>query len=407
MAMGKFYGKYCFRIPVILVWLFMISTAFSQDTGVLEGRLVNRTDTAIVPGGVPLEILALSAGMSIIRTAVTDAAGKFHIEDLPLHSMLMLRAVYQDTNYNKQFSFDDSGHASVELDIFEATTSMMNIRVQEFQMVFQATGNHLQSLDTVVIVNETDPPRTFMNPEGNFRFSKAPAIEEFPQIRITAPGSSMPVSQSALESPDGQTYYSLYPLRPGRTTVEVFQLLPYENRSYTYIKKFFSPVSSIEIAVIPMDMELSGTGLSKIRTDPENNIAVYRSDPVEAGTGVEWIFSGGTPVAQQESSSAAAGSGIQSIPNDIGRNTGVIGSLLLMGFILVLWYAFNRTGSDTSGSAGTSKRQLKDRREVLLNSLADLDSQHETGSIGQREYLRQREDGKRMLRRIYVLLKKR
>jgi hypothetical protein len=406
MAIGKFDGMYCFRIPVILVWLLMISTAFSQETGILEGRLVNRTDAAIVQGGVPLEILALSGGMSIIRTAVTDADGKFHIEKLPLHSMLMLRAVYQDANYNKQFSFDDSGHASVELDIFEATTSMMGIGVEEFQMVFQATGNHLQSLDTVVIMNETNPPRTFMNPEGNFRFSKAPEIEDFPQIRITAPDSSMPVTQSALESPDGQTYYSLYPLRPGRTTVEVFQLLPYEYRSYTYTKKFFYPVPSIQIAVIPMDMELSGTGLSKIRTDPENNIAVYKSEPVEAGTEVEWIFSGGTPVAEQESSRATAGSSIQSLPNDIGRNTGIIGSLMLMGFILILWYAFNRTGSDSPGSAGSSKRQLKERREVLLNRLADLDSLYETGSIGQREYLRQREDGKRMLRRIYLLLKK-
>jgi hypothetical protein len=153
-------------------------------------------------------------------------------------------------------------------------------------------------------------------------------------------------------------------------------------------------------------MELSGTGLSKIRTDPENNIAVYQSAPVEAGTEVEWIFSGGTPVAEQESSSATAGSSIQSVPNDIGRNAGIIGSLMLMGFILVLWYAFNRTGSDSAASAGSSKRQLKERREVLLNSLADLDSLHETGSIGQKEYQRQREDGKRMLRRIYLLLKK-
>jgi hypothetical protein len=407
MAMGKFDRMYYFRIPVILVWLLMISTAFPQETGILEGRLVNRTDAAIVPGGVQLEILALSGGMSIIRTAVTDPTGKFHIEELPLHSMLMLRAVYQDTNYNKQFSFDDSGHASVELDVFEATTSMKNIRVEEFRIVFQATGNHLQSFDTLVFNNETDPPRTFMNPEGNFQFSKAPAIEEFPQIQITAPGSSMAITQSALESPDGQTYYSLYPLRPGKTTVEVFQLLPYENRSYSYTKKFFYPVPSIQIAVIPMDMELSGTGLSKIRTDPENNIAIYQNAPVEAGTEVEWIFSGGTPVAEQESSSATAGSSIQSVPNDIGRKAGVIGSLMLMGFILVLWYAFNRTGSDSPASAGSSKRQLKERREVLLNRLADLDSLHGTGSIRQKEYQQQREDGKRMLRRIYLLLKKR
>jgi len=391
---------------MFLTWLLVVSTAFSQETGIVEGRLVNGTDPAIVPGSVSLEILSLSGGMGIIRMAETDAAGKFRIEKLPLHSMLMLRAVYQDTNYNKQFSFDDSGHAYIELDVFEATTSMKGIRVEEFQMVFQATGSHLQSLDTVTLMNETTPPRTFMNPEGNFRFSKAPAIEVLPQMRITAPDSSMPVIQTALESPDGQMYYSLYPLRPGRTMVEVMQVLPYEDLSYTYIKKFYHPVSSIEIGVIPMDMELSGTGLSRIRTDAANNIAVYRSSPVESGTEVEWVFSGGTPVAEPEASTASTGSSIRSEPGNIGKNVGVIGSLVLMAFVLVLWYAFNRTGNDFPKTMGTEKLQLKERREALLRRLAELDRLNETRSIGQREYVRQREEGKRMLRRITLLLRK-
>jgi len=174
-------------------------------------------------------------------------------------------------------------------------------------------------------------------------------------MRITAPGSSMPVIHSPLESPNGQTYYSLYPLRPGKTTIDVLQILPYENRNYTYIKKFYHPVSSFEIGVIPVDMKLSGTGLSKIRTDPENNIAVYRSAPVEAGAEVEWVFSGGTPVAEQEASSATVGSNIQSDPNDVGRNTDVIVYLLLMGFVLILWYAFNHTSNNLSKSKDSQK----------------------------------------------------
>ena len=405
--MGKLGSVHGLGISMFAAWLLIASTAFSQGTGVLEGRLVNRTDAFIIPGNVTLEIVEFSGGMSIIRTAATDAAGKFRIEELPLHSMMMLRAIYQDTNYNKQFSLDDSGHAYVELDVFESTTSMKDIRVEEFRIVFQATGNHLQALDTLVFNNETAPPRTYMNPEGNIRFSKAPAIEELPQIRITAPGSSMPIVQSALESPDGQVYYSLYPLRPGKTTVDVFQLMPYETRSYTYTKKFYYPVSSIEIGVIPMDMELTGTGLSRIRTDPGNNVAVYRSAPVEAGTEVEWIFSGGTPVSGEESSNATAESNIRSVPNGIGRNAGLIIPLILMGFVLVLWYAFNSTVKESTQSKGARNLQLKKRQEALLVRLAELDLLYEKGSIGKGEYSRQREDGKRMLRRIYLLLRKR
>jgi len=404
---GNLKNKYLFRISTILAWLLIASAAFPQQAGIVEGRLVNGTDPAIVPGGAPLEVVALSGGMSIIRTAETDSAGKFRIADLPLNSMLMLRALYKDANYNKQFGFDDSGHAYLELEVFEATTSMDGIRVEEFQMVFQAIGSNLQSLDTVVLNNEIKPPRTFMNPEGNFRLSKAPAIEALPQMRITAPGSSMPVVQSVLESPDGQSYYSLYPFRPGRTTVDVFQLLPYENRNYVYVKKFYHKVPSIEIGVIPMDMELSGAGLSKVRTDPEKNIAVYRSAPVEAGTEVEWILSGGTPVAEPESAPSDGQSNIRSEPNYIGRNAHIIGPLLLMGFVLVFRYAFSRGGSDFPKTADARKRLLKERREFLLVRLADLDRRYEARILEKRDYLRQREEGKRMLRRITLLLNKR
>jgi len=343
---GNSIGKYLLRIPMLLTFLLLSASVFSQQTGVVEGRLTNRTDPAIVPGGVPLEVLSLSGGMGIIRMLETDAAGKFRIENLPLQSMLMLRAIYRDANYNKQFQFDDAGYAFIELDVFETTESTNDIRLEGFQMVFQATGSHLQAQDTVTFVNETTPLSTFMHPEGNFRFSKAKAIETLPQMRITAPGSSMPVLQSALESPDGQMYYCLYPLRPGRTLVEILQMLPYEDRNYTYIKKFYHPVSSIEIVVSPVDMELSGTGLTKMSTYPENNMAVYQSAPIEAGAEVEWVFSGGTPVVEQASSPSTAGSRIQSVPNAVGRNSGIIGSLLLMGFVLILWYAFNRTDND-------------------------------------------------------------
>jgi hypothetical protein len=276
--------------------------------------------------------------------------------------MLIARAVYQNANYHAQVVYDESGRADVEIKIYEATTSMKGIRVQEYQMVFEATGNHLQSLDTIEIHNETDPMKTFMNPEGNFRFSKAPGILSLPQMRITAAGSSLPVVQSPLESPDGRSYYSLYPLRPGETTIDIFQIMPYENRNYDYVKKFYCPVPSIEIGVIPMDMELSGAGLAKIRTDPQKNVAVYRSGPVDAGTEVKWTFSGGTPVEERAPSVSEAESNIRSLPNAVQRSALVVGPLLLMGFVLVLWYAFHRTGEEIPGSSGARKPRLKGGR---------------------------------------------
>jgi hypothetical protein len=215
----------------------------------------------------------------------------------------------------------------------------------------------------------------------------------------------MPLVQSALESADGKSYYSLYPLRPGITKFEVQQLLPYKNKRYTYAKKFYQDIASINIGVIPQDMAVSGTGLSKIQTDSQKNFSVYTSTPVKAGTEVVWEFSGGSAVSQPDSQ-AGTEPEITAMPNDIGRNALVIGPLLLMGLVAVLWYAFNRSQGGPRGAADFRLRKIRERREQLLNSIADLDNRHEMHSIGEQEFRKQREESKRRLRRISLLLKK-
>lgn len=332
------------RFPIILFWLFgpaMLPATFAQQKGVVEGRLLNRTNPSNFPGNVELEVLELSAGMGIIRVENTDSTGRFRIENLPEDQPLMIRAIYQGANYHSMVGFDSSGKAEVDIEVFESTSSLDDLEVAESQMAFQAVGDQLQLLETYTITNNSNPPRTCANPEGNFRISKPPGILEPPRIRVTAPGSSMPVTQTALESPDGQSYYTLYPLRPGTTQFAVEQLLPYTNRSYTYTKEFYFDMGSVNIGVLPMDVVLSGQDVKKIQTNSQENFSVYMSPPVKAGTKVEWTFSGGTPVSPTASSQAAGGSTVQALPNFVGRNTFIIGPFLLMGFILVLWYAYN------------------------------------------------------------------
>jgi hypothetical protein len=394
------------RLLPALFLLTLLTAAYPQQKGVAEGRLVNGTDASIVARGVELEVMELGGGMSIIRTADTDSSGSFRFEGLPENQQLVIRANYKGANYHGQVKFDASGKAHVEIEVFEPTTSMKEIPIEGIQMAFQMAGDQLVSLETVAFDNKTKPPKTYVNPEGSFRISKPTGILEPPQMSIASPGSSMPLIQSALESPDGQSYYSLFPLRPGVTTFETQLLLPYANKSYTYTQKFFHDSGPITIGVTPQDMVVSGNGLSKIQTDSQKNIAVYRSAPIKAGTEVVWTFSGGTPVAQAESSEAAGDFTVTAMPNSVGRNALLIGPLLLMGFILVLWYAFNHAATGSSKGADFRVRRLKERREQLLNSMANLDHQYETHSLGKPEFLKQREDGKRQLRRIFLLLKK-
>lgn len=393
------------KIAIIVLWLAILPFAFAQLQGVVEGRLNNLTDPSIVPRNVELDVIELGGGMDIIKTVATDASGKFKIDGLPEGQRLMIRANYKGANYHAQATFT-AGRAHVEIGIYEPTTSMKGIEIESDAMAFQVIGDQLKLLETVTINNKTKPPKTFASPEGNFRISKPAGIIEPPKLRVTAPGSLMALVQSALESADGSSYYTLYPLRPGITKFEVQQLLPYAGKNYTYTKKFYQDIRSINVGVIPQDLGLSGEGLTKIQTDSQKNFSVYAGAPIKAGTEVVWKFSGGAAVPDAESGGTSDENQVTAMPNIIGRNAMIIGPLLLMGFVLVLWYGFNRAESGTHGAGDLRLERIRQRREQLLNFAADLDHRYETQSIGEQEFSRQREESKRRLRRISLLLKK-
>jgi hypothetical protein len=97
---------------------------------------------------------------------------------------------------------------------------------------------------------------------------------------------------------------------------------------------------------------------------------------------------------------------VDAVPNLVGRNAPVIGPLILMGFVVALWYAFNSAKARYPKSADSRVRQLEERREQLLNHVAELDHRYESQSLGRQEYLRQRDEGKRRLRRVFLLMRK-
>jgi hypothetical protein len=380
-------------------------SAWAQARGVIEGKVVNRTNPSVIAAGVDLDVVELAGGMSIIKSAATDASGMFHIEGLPTDVPLMIRAIYQDANYNSHVRFDAAGKASIEMAVYEATKSRAEIEEGEFQLAFQLAGDRLRTLETVSLTNETQPPRTFVNPEGTYRFPKLPDILEPPVMTIQAPGVATPVTQSPLESADGTSYYSLYPLRPGVTTFQAEEVLPYAERKYVYRRKFSQDLDSVELVVTPQDVRLLGEGIRTTRVDSQNNFVLYAAGPIKAGTEVVWTFSGGTASAEPETTEPAGGVMVRPVGTPVVRNALIIGPLLLMGFLAVLWYAFNRIHDASPGQKKLRMKELRSRRNELLSHLASLDRRFENDSLDRREYLREREQDRRRLRRISLLMK--
>lgn len=375
----------------------------AAQSGIVEGRLVNRTDARMVPAGADVDVIQLAGGMRVLQSVKTDAAGRFRVAGVPTDSRVMVQATYRSVRYHQIADFDASGTARVEIPVYETTGSMKDVRVQDVRIAFQYDGDRLRCLESYSLENAADPPRTIVPEEGSFRFSKAPGILEVPRMSVIAPGATFPLTEAPLESADGTSYYSLYPLRPGVTTFEIEQALPYASRSYAYEKKFYQDVEKLDIGVIPADMEVSGAGLARVQTDREHNFAIYSAGPIRANATVVWTFSGGTPVPGARSESTSGLGRIVPMPGRAGRNAMVIGPLLLLGFILALWLSIGREGAPAAEWERRT-RALEERREQLIHYLAVLDHRFESGAVDAREYSMLRERGKNQLRRIAALL---
>jgi len=393
---------------LILAAALFVPSVYPQNQGIVEGRIINGTDPTKTLAGLSVDAVQPASGMTALKSAKTDSSGTFQFDGLPTMGPLLIRADYRDISYFSPVSFDERGKAQIEMRVYETTDSTSGIGLENLQIAFKLTSDGLRSIESYEIDNQTKPPRTFMRADANFRFSKTPGITEPPSLSVTSPGSSMPVTQAPLESADGKSYYSQYPLKPGTTTIEVGQQFPWQNGSFTFRKKFFQDVSSINIGVIPQDMTLSGQGLAKVQTDAAQNFTVYSIGPIKAETEVVWTLSGGTPVAEAAAPPPSEGPQVQVMPMPtlIGQNALIIGPLLLLGLVLVLWYASRRVIVQTAGAKEARAQELRERREQLLNYIAALDAQYEKQALDRRRYVRLREQGKRHLRRIGMLLEK-
>jgi hypothetical protein len=337
-----------------------------------------------------LNLLMPRGGMQQVASAVTDAGGHFVLPSNRLDptSFYLLQATYQDVNYDAPVKFDADRLARIDITVYDATRTAPPLRIQSARLIVRAEGGKARVQEMFAIRNSTDPPRSYVNPDGTFRFRLSRTAGE--PTAAVAGLMNMPLPQAANPGKAPGDFYLQCPIKPGLTVMMVAYDADYASNKLELTDSVAYPIDSAELLVWPPSLSVDSALFEPAGTDQETGSKKYTAENLKANTALATSVSG--EAAAGESPASQADTEVKSLPNSMTR----LGGPLLACFLLVLlWGLGVHVAKEwpklkTRQSAEQLQKQLEAEVEALFNSLADLDELFASGKIAEKPYWKER-----------------
>ena len=306
--------------------------ASAAAAGTLHGTVRNGT-TGKPAAGVSLILMQLQAGMQPIADGKSGSDGRFAIENSLIGAQpMLLRAVYNDINFHQPVP---PGSSDVEITIYEPTKDAKSISVTSRIVIFQPNGANLTVGEEYTVQNNSQPPRAYFAPSGNFEF-QIPAEAKLQQVAASG-AAGMPVTQAPIDKTKGH-YAIAYAFRPGQSSVRYAYEIPYANNTATV--PVLSPYAAGRLVVVaPPTVQITGGELQP--GGQEQGMNLYGRENVAAATPLAISVSGTAAPASAGNAQAGQGSdaqegassNIQVVPGrlDVLRWPMIIGFAALFG----------------------------------------------------------------------------
>jgi hypothetical protein len=351
----------------------------------VEGQVINGTTQRPVANQL-VQLLVVGAGMREVSTAKTDASGRFALTPTggATGPLFLLQTVYQGVNYRARVA----GRGATDLTVYDATRTAPPLRIRSARVVVQAEGQKVRVQEFFALENLAQPPRTYSNSDGTFRFRLGQSAGN-PTAAVLGQ-MDMPIPQAVQDGKSAGEFLINHALPPGLTVVMV-------DYDADYSAGRLALADSAEYAIERAEL-LAPNGLSV-----ESNL--FKAAGTDSGTGMQKYeaadLAGGTPLEARVSGEAAAappsepvgGEGeIQTTPNSMTR----LGVLLILCLLLVLVWALGVRAAKEWGKAqevgpeSLVQKLLEAKVDALLNSMADLDELHENGKVADKPYWKER-----------------
>ncbi len=277
----------------------------------------------------------------------------------------LIQATYGGVNHNQPVRLDPTGAGEATLTVFETFSDWDDdaIALTTWRILYRRapSGDRLRVDHIMMVSNQTNPPRTFRDPEESFRMRLPPEGVRIGLPNMSATGSvGMPVPQSLFPVGDDGAFASRTAFKPGETEIVFSYEVDYTAERHEV--SLIAPRSSPEVLLLasPEDMALTlpddaPTGWSVLDPDPEAGLAAARKFGIGAGESVRMVLRGGSvpapagnpalpPVAEPGRDENQVGT-IGLLPDPARRTHGILGMLMAAALAFGLLHrAFSGTG---------------------------------------------------------------
>jgi mono/diheme cytochrome c family protein len=353
------------------------ASPFSGGPGVISGRIVNATPGGAIPDDLVISLRAFDMNADLVDSTTTtvDTDGTFRFEDidpaLPVQYEPLV--VYENVPYFGELDTavvlsPEQPEADVNISIYETTEDPDDIRIERLHIVLDFAPDRLQVAELYILSN--DGQKTFV---GTLEKGTLPIVE--PDNALSFQPGGDPSRYLSLADGIADTM----PVPPGQSTAEsiVVYDLAYDG-NLELSRPLPYDVSKVNVFV-PAEVGIKVSGDALRAGGPFEaqgaSLDTYLADDLAAGDGLTLRVSG----EAQTNVGSTMPSPVQSSGPDQGQ--GILAGLIALVGAVALAYLY------WQGHLSLRFRPITENRQsALLQDIADLDDDYETGRVKEEAY---------------------
>lgn len=367
-----------FRV-MSLYFAFLISMALPAFAQPLEiqGKIVNGTLQA-EGKAEQVTLLSLGQGMQEVST-LKDVQGsfKFPVADDKAGPFL-LRATYQGVNYFKTIGpFQAHDTAQHEILVYEPVDTLEKAEIRLPHLFIKREQDQLAFVWNFEINN---PTKNTMYRSGGLFPLNVP--DNVASLNVSASSSEMPVRVILTKDPKTGSFLVNYPLKPGKTKIELSYSVDYAKENYVLQQHVLYPLSKVVALIYPEDLKVESEGLKELQVDAANHVKIAGWDGLQAGSLWSMQIQGGSKIAAAESQQQQQDQDREVVERnpDIAKAKLILWALMGLGLglnlVLFLRHAQRRARPSFEFSALTTTRE----------KLAQLEAQRKDKSFDEKNF---------------------